>query len=70
MLEVTPQNAAAFEKAMAGVATQSIGKVVKEPRLRIAGPSGDWIVWSPLGDLTAAWRNTLPRQLGERGIVE
>jgi phosphoribosylformylglycinamidine synthase len=70
VLEVTPQNAAAFEKAMAGVATQSIGKVVKEPRLRIAGPSGDWIVWIPLGDLTAAWRNTLPRQLGERGIVE
>jgi phosphoribosylformylglycinamidine synthase len=70
VVEITPQNAVAFEKAMASVPCRSIGKVVKEPRVRFAGPEGDWVVWTPLGDLAMAWRNTLPKQLGERGVVE
>ena len=70
VVEITPENAAAFEKAMAPVACRAIGKVLKENRVRVAGPQGDWIIWTPLGDLVAAWRNTLPRQLGERGVVE
>ena len=70
LVEVTPKNAAAFAEAMAGQPCRAVGRVVREGRLRIAGPEGDWIVWSPLGELTAAWRNALPRLLGERGVVE
>ena len=70
VVEITPENAADFEKAMGPVACRAIGKVLKENRLRVAGPQGDWIIWTPLGELVAAWRNTLPRQLGERGVVE
>ena len=31
----------------------------KEPRLRIAGANGEWIVWAALKDLKEAWRKPM-----------
>jgi hypothetical protein len=38
---------------------QRIGQTVKEPRLRIAGSGGDWIVWAALDQLKQAWQAPL-----------
>jgi phosphoribosylformylglycinamidine synthase len=51
LVEVRPDQIADFERHFDGVALQRIGKTVKEPRLRIAGSSGEWVVWSNLADL-------------------
>jgi phosphoribosylformylglycinamidine (FGAM) synthase-like enzyme len=57
VVEVTPENAAAFEAAFGGLPLTKIGTTTGEPRLRIAGASGEWIVWAPLKELKAAWQN-------------
>jgi phosphoribosylformylglycinamidine synthase len=36
-----------------------IGQTVKEPRLRIAGGGGAWVVWAQLADLKEAWQKPL-----------
>jgi phosphoribosylformylglycinamidine synthase len=36
-----------------------IGVTTKEPRLRIAGASGEWIIWANLPDLKEAWQKPL-----------
>jgi len=54
--EVTPDNVAALEAAFAGLPLTRIGTTTSEPRLRIAGASGEWIVWAPLKELKAAWQ--------------
>ena len=36
-----------------------LGETVKEPRLRIAGANGEWIVWAQLADLKEAWQKPL-----------
>jgi phosphoribosylformylglycinamidine synthase II len=38
---------------------QQIGQTCKEPRLRIAGASGEWIVWIGLDKLKDAWQRPL-----------
>jgi hypothetical protein len=38
---------------------QQVGQTVKEPRLRIAGTGGEWVVWAPLADLKEAWQKPL-----------
>ena len=47
----------ALEAAFAGLPVTKIGATTSEPRLRIAGASGEWIVWAPLKELKAAWQN-------------
>jgi phosphoribosylformylglycinamidine synthase len=56
VVEVRPDRAAEFEKCFAGVPLAPIGQTVKEPRLRIAGANGEWVVWAQLDRLKEAWQ--------------
>jgi phosphoribosylformylglycinamidine synthase len=57
LVEIEPANAAAFDECFAGLPVTPIGTTTVEPRLRIAGAGGEWIVWAPLADLKAAWQS-------------
>jgi phosphoribosylformylglycinamidine synthase len=59
VLEVQPAQAATVESLLAGLPLCTLGQTVKEPRLRIAGRSGDWIVWASLDQLKRAWQKPL-----------
>jgi len=59
VVEVTPTKAAAFQAALAGVPVCRLGVTVKEPRLRIAGSSGEWLVWQALAAMKEAWQQPL-----------
>jgi phosphoribosylformylglycinamidine synthase len=59
VLEVAPGQVAAVEALFAGQPLTRIGTTVKEARLRIAGPGGEWIVWAPLEQLKQAWQQPL-----------
>jgi phosphoribosylformylglycinamidine synthase len=59
VLEVKPQNAGALQAAFAGLPIAKVGTTVKEPRLRIAGESGEWLIWSKLDELKEAWQKPL-----------
>ena len=52
-----PENAAALRGVFAGLPFAKIGTTVKEPRLRIAGANGEWIIWVEAGRV-------------ERGVAE
>ncbi|MBM3994088.1 MAG: phosphoribosylformylglycinamidine synthase subunit PurL [Planctomycetes bacterium] len=59
LVEVRPQHAEQFCRLLDSVPVTQVGKTLKEPRLRIAGASGEWIVWLPLDQLKAAWQKPL-----------
>jgi phosphoribosylformylglycinamidine synthase subunit PurSL len=59
VLEVKPENAAALNALFTGMPLVKIGTTVKEPRLRIAGETGEWLVWSKLDELKEAWQKPL-----------
>lgn len=59
IVEVRPQHADAFRHILHGVPNLEIGKTVKEQRLRIAGTSGEWVVWQQLQALKDAWQKPL-----------
>jgi phosphoribosylformylglycinamidine synthase II len=59
VVEVKPEHAAAFEACFAGLPLAKIGTTVAEPRLRIAGAGGEWLVWTKLADLKEAWQKPL-----------
>jgi phosphoribosylformylglycinamidine synthase len=59
VVEVRPDRATAFEVCLAGQPFARLGQTVKEPRLRIAGSSGEWIAWSALAALKEAWQKPL-----------
>jgi phosphoribosylformylglycinamidine synthase len=59
LVEVKPANAAAFEKCFAGLPLAKIGTTVAEPRLRIAGSGGEWLIWLKLAELKDAWQKPL-----------
>lgn len=61
LLEVRPENVAALRECCRTVPLFEIGRTVKEPRLRIAGGNGEWILWATLGDLKEAWQKPLRR---------
>ncbi len=48
IVEVTAANAAAFEACVGGLPLTRLGPTCKEPRLRIAGADGSWVVWAAL----------------------
>ena len=45
--------------AVAGSSCIYQRETVREPRLRIAGSNGEWVIWSPLGDLKHEWQKPL-----------
>jgi phosphoribosylformylglycinamidine synthase len=59
VVEVEPANAAALEACWSGGIARRIGSTVKEPRLRIAGASGEWILWATAKDMKEAWQRPL-----------
>jgi phosphoribosylformylglycinamidine synthase len=60
VLEVAPGNAQAVKDCFGGdVPLQQIGQTTREPRLRIAGSGGAWVVWSELAALKEAWQKPL-----------
>jgi phosphoribosylformylglycinamidine synthase len=60
VVEVAPAQAAAFEACIGKeIPLLRLGQTVKEPRLRIAGASGEWIIGEPLSQLREAWQKPL-----------
>jgi phosphoribosylformylglycinamidine synthase len=59
IVEVSQANSAAFAQKFDGLPAFKIGRTVKEPRLRIAGANGEWLIWAQLDDLKEAWQKPL-----------
>jgi phosphoribosylformylglycinamidine synthase len=60
VVEVKPENAAAFQECLGEVVPlRRLGQTCTEPRLRIAGRSGEWLIWAALADLKEAWQEPL-----------
>jgi phosphoribosylformylglycinamidine synthase len=59
IVEVHPGRAAALEEIFSGLPLAKIGQTLKEPRLRIAGANGEWLIWARLLDLKEAWQRPL-----------
>jgi len=59
LVEVTPERSAAFELCFTGLPLTAVGQTTKEPRLRVAGANGEWVVWAPLAELKEAWQRPL-----------
>jgi phosphoribosylformylglycinamidine synthase len=59
VVEVKPGDVREFQEAMSEVPCRRIGQTTREPRLRIAGSEGEWIVWVTLEDLKEAWQKPL-----------
>ena len=59
VVEVESASALDFEVCLGDVPWARIGETVKEPRLRIAGLGGEWVVWAPLAELKEAWQKPL-----------
>jgi phosphoribosylformylglycinamidine (FGAM) synthase-like enzyme len=56
VVEVRPDRVADFEKCLAGLPLTALGQTVKGQRLRIAGASGEWVIWAQLSRLKEAWQ--------------
>jgi phosphoribosylformylglycinamidine synthase len=59
LVEVRPTDLAALAVCLSQVPHQQVGQTIADPRLRIAGRQGDWIVWAKLADLKEAWQKPL-----------
>src|SRR5262245_51401762 len=59
ILEVKPEHAPALRETFAGLPLTKVGTTVKEPRLRIAGANGEWLIWAKLDELKEAWQKPL-----------
>jgi phosphoribosylformylglycinamidine synthase len=59
LVEVVPESAAPLEECFEGLPLTRVGQTVQEPRLRIAGRQGDWIICAALADLKEAWQKPL-----------
>jgi phosphoribosylformylglycinamidine synthase len=56
VVEVAPRNADALRECFERLPLSRIGQTLAEPRLRIAGARGEWVVWAQLEELKAAWQ--------------
>ncbi len=62
LVEVRPADEEAFRRCFDGDQQYSLGRIGRtcpEPRLRIAGRGGAWVVWANLSDLKEAWQKPL-----------
>lgn len=59
LFEVKPEFAALLRTAFEGLPLVKIGTTVVEPRLRIAGTNGEWLVWAKLAELKESWQKPL-----------
>jgi phosphoribosylformylglycinamidine synthase len=60
LIEVAPAHAEALRECLGSdIPLTLIGQTVKEPRLRIAGTNGAWVIEASLADLKEAWQKPL-----------
>jgi phosphoribosylformylglycinamidine synthase len=59
VVEVMPAHEGAFTECLAGAPLVRLGQTCKEPRLRIAGTRGEWILGADLAPLKEAWQKPL-----------
>jgi phosphoribosylformylglycinamidine synthase len=60
VVETTPANSQALRDCLTSeVPMTQVGQTCKEPRLRIAGANGEWLIWAKLSDLREAWQKPL-----------
>ena len=59
LIEAKPEHAAALGPCFAGVPCVRVGATVAEPRLRVAGANGEWLIWVKLAELKEAWQKPL-----------
>ena len=59
IVEVRPEKCREFHEVSQNLPVTPLGKTVGEPRLRIAGSNGEWIIWAKLSDLKEAWQKPL-----------
>jgi phosphoribosylformylglycinamidine synthase len=59
LIEARPESAAGLAECFAGLPFAKVGVTVSEPRLRIAGASGEWLIWIKLADLKESWQRPL-----------
>ena len=59
LIEAEPGNAAALAACFAGLPFARIGGTVSDPRLRVAGADGEWLIWAKLSDMKEAWQKPL-----------
>jgi phosphoribosylformylglycinamidine synthase II len=58
LVEVAPENAVAFEKALAGRPVAQIGQVTNDGALRVHGLAGNIVIERSIQDLLQAWQGT------------
>ncbi len=58
LVEVAPEDAAAFEAALAGRPIAWLGWVIDEGELRMRGLNGDTVITCPVANLLRAWQAT------------
>jgi phosphoribosylformylglycinamidine synthase II len=58
-IEVAVAHAEALRQCLGDVPLFPLGRTCPEPRLRIAGAGGEWVVWADLADLKEAWQKPL-----------
>jgi len=59
VIEATPANAQSLRDCLHDVPLTHLGRTCKEPRLRVAGLSGEWVIWAELNDLRESWQKPL-----------
>jgi phosphoribosylformylglycinamidine synthase len=59
LIEARPEHAAELGRVFAGLPFVRVGKTLAEPRLRVAGANGEWVVWVKLSELKEAWQKPL-----------
>jgi len=59
VIEAKPDAAAGLAAVFEGLPLAKVGVTLTEPRLRIAGGGGEWLVWAKLSELKEAWQKPL-----------
>jgi phosphoribosylformylglycinamidine synthase len=59
LIEARPEDAAALGLNFRELPFVRIGRTVSEPRLRVAGSNGEWVIWLKLTELKEAWQKPL-----------
>ncbi|MHB1422698.1 MAG: phosphoribosylformylglycinamidine synthase subunit PurL [Gemmataceae bacterium] len=60
LVEVRPDKLSLFQACLGNdIPLSQLGQTCKEPRLRIAGSNGEWLIWAELRQLKEAWQKPL-----------
>jgi phosphoribosylformylglycinamidine synthase len=60
VVEIRPDKTTAFQACLSSdIPLTQLGQTCKEPRLRIAGTNGEWLIWAELAALKEAWQKPM-----------